>query len=120
MAFPAVTITRLAKVPTPYGIAALSPVTTSHIFEIDAKIIGADLAERGLLALPLRCRAGEDVDLAVGADLDAAALVGTEPGSFDVGCDADAEANAALPLRQLRFAEVFVTDHFSASSKQAG
>jgi hypothetical protein len=29
IAFPAVTITRLAKVPTPWGIPALSPVTTS-------------------------------------------------------------------------------------------
>jgi hypothetical protein len=67
-----------------------------HIIEVDAKIISTDLSERGLLALPLRCRARKDVDLAVGSDLDAATFIGTEPGSFDIGCDADADANACL------------------------
>jgi hypothetical protein len=40
-----------------------------YIFKIDAEIVGADLSERCLLSLPLRRRAGEDINLAAGADL---------------------------------------------------
>src|SRR4030095_892363 len=69
--------------------------------EIDAKIISADLSERRLLSLPLRRRAREDVDLAVGPDFDAAAFVGAEPGSFDVGCDAGTKTNTLPPRLHL-------------------
>jgi hypothetical protein len=96
MAFPAVTITAGEGTDTVRNRRAIAG-DYIDIFEIDTEIIGADLSERRLLSLPLRRRAREDVDLAVGPDFDAAAFVGAEPGSFDVGCDADTKANTLLP-----------------------
>ncbi len=72
-----------------------------HIGEVNAKIVGADLSERRLLSLPLRRRARKNINLAVGPDFDAAAFIGTEPCSLDVGCDADTKSNTVTPRFQL-------------------
>src|SRR5262249_58216310 len=80
--------------------------------EVDAEIIGADLPERGLLSLSLRRRTRENIDLTVDSDFNAAAFVGAEPRSFDVGSDADTQSNTLLPRPYLRLADIFVTDHF--------
>ena len=78
-----------------------------HVLDGDAELVGDDLAEHGLVALPLRGQAGVDVDLAGDrVDLDVPALVGAEAGALDVEGEAEAEVLALGPRLLLLGGEV--------------
>ena len=56
-----------------------------HVFRLDAELIGDDLGEHRVVALPLGRKTGVDIDLAGDRmDADMAAFVGSEPGAFDI------------------------------------
>ena len=107
MALPETTAARLAKVATPQSNALVSPSTTITSSTLDAELVGDDLREDRVVALPLRGEAGVDVDLAGDRmDLDVAALIGAEAGALDVAGEAEAEipcrCGAPPPARRRR------------------
>ena len=94
----AVTVLRLAIVPNPIAIAAVSAKGEDDVLGRDLPEIGHDLGEDRLHALALRAGAARDVDLARRVDPDKGALERADAGALDIAADAEAEI-AALAAR---------------------
>src|SRR5215468_4501856 len=99
---------------SPYAVRNARAVAGHYpdIVKINAEIVSANLSQSRFLSLTLRCRAGENINFPIRSNLYASALKGSEPRSFDIGRDAQTQADATLTRIQLRTAKIFVSDHF--------
>ena len=68
-----------------------------NVFRTDADLIGGDLRQHGLQALPHRHGAGEDRDLAGAADADDGRLERAAAGAFQSGGDAEPQEPSLRP-----------------------
>ena len=90
------TVLRLAIVPNPIGIAAVSASDTMTSVGSDLPRIGDDLRKDRLHPLALRAGAGRDVDLAGRVDPHGGAFERPDAGPLDITADAEAEIAALL------------------------
>ena len=76
---PALIACRLAKAPTPWLMASVSPARHHDVGDRAAEPVGDDLRQRRVGALPLGGGAGRDRDLAVAQDAHGDAFNGPSP-----------------------------------------
>ena len=84
-----------------------------HVLDVAAHLVGGDLGEHRLVALPLAGQARGDVDLSGDRmDLDVPALIGAESGPLDIEADPEAEIAPLRTGRRLLLAEIREADGF--------
>ena len=91
-------------------MVAVSPAITAMSCGLDAELLGADLRERRLDALPHRHRAGIERDPSRPADAHDAGFERPAPGSLHAIGDAEAEIAASRARVALAFGEAGVVD----------
>ena len=82
-ALPAITVPRLAKLPTPYGMRSVSPCRNRNARAVDSERIGRDLGKAGLEPLTDVARAGRDDERPATFEERAGAFEGAGPRLLD-------------------------------------